>query len=146
MASREKYTPKKQSEIKTMPFESAQEAWFWFVQAQSARNDGARFAAGQSLLPRPCEPIDIMRITDRLYRQRCLLRDHLMILRHYGLRNLAPDPRRPREAQAHTLWSEAMNRMEVVMMRKGIVRRNKWIPREIWAQSETALAEGVIAK
>lgn len=27
-------------------FENVEEAWFWFIQAQQARNDGARIVAG----------------------------------------------------------------------------------------------------
>lgn len=132
MASKDKYTPKKQADIQTLPFESAEEAWFWFIQAQAARNDGARFAAGQGMIPRPCEPIDILRVLDRLYRHRRLLREHLLVLRHYGRRHMAPDPRRPLEKNSHALWIEALERMEIVLIRKGIVRRNNWVPRENW--------------
>jgi len=87
-----------ESDIKTVPFESAQEAWFWFINAQQARNDGARFVAGCSKIPRPCEPLDILKIVDRLHRTRRLQRDHLLVLRHYGRRQMAPDPRRAQSA------------------------------------------------
>ena len=50
------------------PFESAQEAWFWFMAAQDAKNDGAKFVAGAGLYKRPCEPIDIL--TDLLLDKR----------------------------------------------------------------------------
>ena len=39
-----------------MPFESAEEAWFWFIAAQQAKCDGARFMSGAGDVPRPCEP------------------------------------------------------------------------------------------
>lgn len=106
-----------------VPFTSAEEAWFWFIAAQSARNDGARFSAGAALFPRPCEPADILKILDRLYRHRRLLREHLLVLRHYGRRHLAPDPRRVKEARAWKIWREAMMRIEPVFIRKGIVRQ-----------------------
>ena len=67
-----------------------------------------------------------------------------MILRHYGLRNLPPDPSRIREAQAHTIWTEALRFMEVVMVRKGIVRRNNWLPRQNWAEDAFVLETGVV--
>jgi len=105
-----------------VPFESAEEAWFWFVQAQEARQSGARMKPGQALLPRPCEPVDLARSVDRLYRQRRLLRDHLTVLVHYGRRFLAPEPQRPHEARAATLWREALERLEPVLRAKGIVR------------------------
>ncbi len=95
-------------DTKTAPFEDAQTAWFWFIMAQQARNEGARIAAGQGAFNRPCEPIDILKIVDRLYRNRRLIRDHLLVLRHYGRRQLAPDPYRVKEQRAHTIWCEAM--------------------------------------
>ena len=109
------------------PFETAQEAWFWFIKAQEARNDGARYKAGLSLIARPCEPTDILKILDRLYRQRLLLRDHLLVLRHYGRRQYAPDPRRVKEAIAHKLWVEAFERIEPVLLRKKIVSGKRFL-------------------
>lgn len=137
MTSLKKHIEKEQTAVGIVPFQSAEEAWFWFVAAQEARCDGARIAAGQGLYPRPCEPVDILRIIDRMYRQRRLLRDHLLVLRHYGCRRLAPDRRRMREMRAYTIWTEALNRMESVLESKGIVVRPRpsaansgWLPME----------------
>lgn len=105
----------------TVPFESVTEAWFWFIQAQQARNDGVQLRLGAGLFPRPCEPVDILRVLDRLYRQRRLLRDHLLVLRHYGRRQMPPDPQRVREYRAFCLWEEALERIEPVLVAKGIV-------------------------
>ncbi len=121
MSSTQKRTENQTTEMQSMPFETAEEAWFWFVQAQQARVDGARFVAGQGAMPRPCEPLDILKILDRLYRNRCLLRDHLLVLRHYGRRLMAPDPRRVKEMRAYKIWSEALDRLGVVFERKGII-------------------------
>ncbi len=136
-------------DIEFHPFDDVIEAWFWFVQAQQARNEGARVTAGVGLLPRPCEPADILKILDTLYRQRRLVRDHLFVLRHYGRRQLAPDPRRVKEIQAHRLWVEALERLEPVFLRKGIIARKKfsfsqpnsnWIDRAvIHSKHETTL-------
>ena len=145
MASREKYTPKTITAAQSVPFKSAEEAWFWFIAAQAARQDGARFSSGLALLPRPCEPLDILRILDRLYRNRRLLRDHLLVLRHYGRRHMAPDSRRIKEMRAHTLWTEALERMEQVMVGKGIVQRRDWYPRENWFE-EAMVLESVGAR
>lgn len=124
MVLRTHYAPRPQSDAATFPFESVEEAWFWFVSSYEAKEDGARFIAGSGLLPRPCEPVDILRAVDGLYRQRRLQRDHLLVLRHYGRRLMAPDVRRPKEARAHTLWEEAMMRLEAVLEKKGIVKTN----------------------
>jgi len=122
-------------------FNDAQEAWFWFVQAQEARNEGARFTAGVSLFPRPCEPADMLKILDGLYRQRRLMRDHLLVLRHYGRRQLAPDLNRVKEVQAHRLWHEALERIEPILIRKGIVQPKKFLnklgtnhPNKFWSR------------
>ncbi|HPQ50354.1 MAG: hypothetical protein KDJ26_01240 [Alphaproteobacteria bacterium] len=106
---------------KTLPFDSAEAAWFWFVQAQTARNEGAQIVAGVGAYSRPCEPVDIYRELERLYRGRRLVVDHIKVLRHYGLRLLSPDPRRSKEVRAYHIWCEAMERLEEALVAKGIV-------------------------
>ena len=126
---RERRAKESQKERKTdllhqraVPFESAQEAWFWFILAQDAKNDGARITAGQALVPRPCEPADILQTLDRLYRNRLLKWDHCLVLRHYGRKQMAPDTRYVKEQKADKLWKEAMARLEPALIRKNIVR------------------------
>ena len=121
MPPRTQYAPFIKEDLAATPFKNAEEAWFWFIQCQAARADGARISAGASLVSRPCEPVDIYKIMERLYRGRRLLMDHVLVLRHYGRRLTSPDPRRLREARAHTLWVEAMDRLEEIMVSKGIV-------------------------
>ncbi len=122
MSVHEIYAHRRQPEIKAVPFANAEEAWFWFIQAQAARNDGAQFSMGAGTLPRPCEPLDILKVVDRLYRQRRLMTDHLLVLRHYGRRLMPPDPQRVREARSHTIWTEALERIGVALERKGIIQ------------------------
>ena len=83
--------------------------------------DGARFMAGAGLYPRPCEPLDILKVLDRLYRKRDLLWDHILVLRHYGRRMMPPDPYRTKEIRAHKLWVEALALIELALVAKGIV-------------------------
>lgn len=125
MASRKRHSLRQPCDAGAIPFNSAEEAWFWFIAAQEARNDGARFSSGLGLIARPCEPLDILKAVDRLYRCRRLLRDHLLVLRHYGRRRMPPDHRRVKEARACELWKEALQRLEDALERKGIVRRAK---------------------
>jgi hypothetical protein len=108
------------------PFATAQEAWFWFIQSYQARSDGARFGADRGQVARPCEPLDILRILDRLWRQRMLVRDHLFVLRHYGRRLSPPNPDRRREARAYVLWHQALNVLEDALVLKGIVMPRGW--------------------
>ncbi len=146
MASKDKYTHTNQAENETVPFENVEEAWFWFIKAQEARNDGARFVAGQGLYPRPCEPIDILKALDRLYRNRRLLRDHLLVLRHYGRRQMPPDERRVKEARAYIIWTEALERLGPALERKGIVKpQSSWASNEIW-RAEMLNLEGAAAE
>jgi hypothetical protein len=122
MASREHYSPKRQGFTESFPFENAEEAWFWFIAAQEAKIDGARFSAGAGLLPRPCEPIDILKVVDGLYRHRRLHREHLLVLRFYGRRRLPPDQHRVKEMRAYDLWTEALERIGEILERKKIIR------------------------
>lgn len=132
MALKDPRRPKIQSEIEFVPFESAEAAWFWFIQANQARIDGARIATGLSDVPRPCEPLDIFHVIDRLYRNRILTMDHFHVLRHYGRRRLAPDPRRAREVRAFRLWRDALSQIEAVLVRKGIVAPSVLRPHADW--------------
>lgn len=119
---RERFVPTPVRFTSPIPFASAEDAWFWFVQAQEARQAGARFKAGLGETPRPCEPLDVLRAVDRLYRQRRLVRDHLAVLVHYGRRLMAPDPRRQAEQKAHLIWREALDTIDPVLRDKGIVQ------------------------
>lgn len=121
MAVRERYSQRPQAEGSVFPFADAQEAWFWFIQAQRARDEGARFTAGAGFCPRPCEPTDILKVVERLYRARRISMDHILVLRHYGRRMMPPDRDRTRERRAHFLWTQAMGEMELALVGKGIV-------------------------
>ncbi|MCB1537777.1 MAG: hypothetical protein H6865_05270 [Rhodospirillales bacterium] len=92
------------------------------MDANQARLDGARFTAARGNIRRPCEPVDILRIMDRLHRTRRLSMDHFRVLRFYGLRQMPPEAWRRSEARAATLWREAMRAIEPVLIAKGILR------------------------
>ncbi len=104
-----------------VPFASAAEAWFWAALGLIARRDGAALRAGLGLVARPCEPLDVLRSIDRLYRNRVIDRDHLAVLADFGERSYPPDGSWPREARAARLWEEAMAKLEPALRRKGIV-------------------------
>jgi hypothetical protein len=147
MNDKNRYTPKNQPDVKTTPFDNAEDAWLWFILAQEARNEGARFTAGAGLIARPCEPADILTCIDRLYRNRRLVMDHLLVLRHYGKRQLPPDPRRVKEVRAFALWKEALERIEPVLVRKGIVRLKLSLPQpgRYWAHQAVIYEGGLPA-
>lgn len=106
---------------KAEPFRSAEEAWFWTMAALTARREGARVVAGAGRAMRPCEPDDVVKCLDRLYRQRRIDLVHARIMRLWGERGVAPDPRHLAEKNDWRIWSEAMQRLEWPLRVKGIV-------------------------
>lgn len=109
------------SAARPQPFHSADEAWLWTMAALVARRDGARYTAHKGLVARPCEADDVVKCLDRLYRQRRIDLHHARVMRIWGERGQAPDPRWPEERSAHKLWREAMSRLEWPLRIKGIV-------------------------
>jgi hypothetical protein len=103
---------------KSTPFASPEEAWFWTMAALIARRDGVRVGGNPGL--RPC-PDDVVKALDRLYRQNKIGLAHATALRVWGERQVAPDPRQPREAGDARLWREAMQRLEWPLRAAGIV-------------------------
>ena len=126
MPVKTRYTPKPLPDRDCVPFASAEEAWFGFVQAHTAKLEGARIVAGASSVERPCEPLDIFRVMERLYRARRLLMDHIMVLRTYGQMQRPPDLRLHKEMLAYDLWHEALEKIEEVLVTKGIVVQRPW--------------------
>ena len=108
-------------DLQTTPFVSAEEAWFWFMQANQARNDGARMSANEGRIIRPCVPDDILKILTRLHRNRQLDMNHFRVLRHYGVRMMAPDETRSNEHLAWRLWRDAMDVLGDVLIAKNVV-------------------------
>lgn len=120
-APRPSFAPRFASFSTPVPFVSAEEAWFWTMSALIARRDGARIVAGKGNKIRPCEPDDVIKCLDRLYRQRRIDLVHARILRVWGERSTAPDPRHPSERTDARLWREALSRLEWPLRVKGIV-------------------------
>ncbi|MFC0407964.1 hypothetical protein [Roseomonas elaeocarpi] len=110
---------------KAEPFHSAEEAWLWTMAALVARRDGARIVAGRGSVVRPCEPDDVVKCLDRLYRQRRVDLTHARILRIWGERGEAPSATHPRDRHDHRLWREALDRLEWSLRVKGIVAGNQ---------------------
>ena len=103
----------------TQPFPDAEQAWFWTVAALSARRDAT--GRGERGTPRPCDPDDVIRALDRLYRQRRIDLLHARILRIWGERGIAPNPADPGQASDSRIWREAMERLDGKLRASGIV-------------------------
>ncbi|HQT80388.1 MAG TPA: hypothetical protein PLD10_25395 [Rhodopila sp.] len=105
----------------SQPFASAEEAWMWTMAALIARREGARYTANNGLVRRPCDPDDVVRCLDGLYRQRRIDLAHARILRIWGERQIAPSVNIAVERQDRRLWVEALQRLEWPLRVKGIV-------------------------
>jgi hypothetical protein len=88
------------------------------VGALAARREGSGGGRG---IERPCDPDDVMRCLDQLYRARRIELLHARILRIWGERQCAPNPAYARERCDWRLWREAMDRLEWKLRGKGIV-------------------------
>ena len=89
--------------------------------ALAARREGARFIANQGVVVRPCEPDDVVKCLDTLYRRRRIDLAHARILRIWGERQTTPNPANPRDRCDWRLWREAIDRLEWMLRVKGIV-------------------------
>jgi hypothetical protein len=114
-------TPHGLAQRRTEPFHSAEEAWFWTMAALIARREGARYTANQGRVARPCEPDDVVKCLDALYRRRRIDLVHARILRIWGERRLSPNPAQAGERCDWRLWREALDRLEWPLRVKGIV-------------------------
>jgi hypothetical protein len=86
-----------------------------------ARREGARYTANKGLIARPCDPDDVVKCLDGLYRQRRIDLVHARILRIWGERQMAPSLAVAAERHDHRCWVEALERLEWPLRIKGIV-------------------------
>jgi hypothetical protein len=105
----------------TEPFPTVDEAWFWTMAALMARREGARYTANKGRVQRPCEPDDVIKCLDTLYRRRRIDLVHARILRVWGERRCAPNPANVNERCDWRLWREALDRLEWPLRVKGII-------------------------
>lgn len=96
------------------PFVSAEEAWFWTVTALRARQQDLKMPKGEV---RPCDPDDVIRALDGLYRQGRIGPDHARVLRRYGEQGVAPKE----IGNDRTLWDKSMSHLHSQLSAKGIV-------------------------
>jgi hypothetical protein len=93
----------------------------WTMAALIARREGARYSANKGAVSRPCDPDDVIKCLDGLYRQRRIGLAHARILRIWGERQMAPSPAVAADRHDHRLWIEALERLEWPLRVKGIV-------------------------
>jgi hypothetical protein len=107
--------------VPMQPFDSAEDAWLWTMAALIARREGARYTAGKGLVSRPCDPDDVVKCLDGLYRQRRIDLVHARVLRIWGERQITPSLAVAAERNDHKVWMEALKRLEWPLRNKGII-------------------------
>jgi hypothetical protein len=107
--------------VLAQPFGNAEHAWLWTMAALIARREGARFSAKKGSVARPCDPDDVVKCLDALYRQRRIDLAHARVLRIWGERQMPPSASVAAERQDRKLWIEALERLEWPLRVKGIV-------------------------
>lgn len=120
--SRNAQAPRPMPAVYAHPFTCPSEAWSWGLNGWLARMEGARCRAGLALIPRPCEPGDVVRAAWRLAREGRIAHRELAVLVDYGRVAMRPDPTRPAQAAAAHLYERAMRVLEAVLRAKGIVQ------------------------
>jgi hypothetical protein len=109
----------------TVPFDDAAQAWFWTVASLAARHGaglgrGSQGGHGGVRIARPCDPDDVIRALDLLYRRGGIGPAHARVLRRWGERFTVPAPGGT-SAEDALLWSEAMAQLDGVLRPKGIL-------------------------
>jgi hypothetical protein len=119
-----RFVPKIPGGGPTTPFETAEEAWFWYVRCQKMRREGVRFRKGDGSLQRPCEPDDVYNAVAHLLQIQVINSQHVDALVTCGLRERPPDPRLRMEETMVKRWEEALDRLTTLLRKKGIVSSN----------------------
>lgn len=93
----------------------------WTMSALVARREGARYSAGKGAVARPCDPDDVVKCVDLLYRRRRIDLAHARVLRVWGERQIAPSAASAAERNDRRLWLEALRQLDASLRAKGIV-------------------------
>ena len=104
---------------KTTPFESAEEAWFWYCLCEQLQRGGR--CRSDSGVVRPCEKSDIVIAVKRLLQEGILRPSHIKILSKYGFSQVPPHPHFGDSLKICSLWKEALDFLAVLLKKKGII-------------------------
>lgn len=103
------------------PFESAEEAWFWFCYCESS--DKGKDPKSRNDWSRPCETSDIAIIVKRLVSSRKIGQNHLKVLTKFGLSQMPPHAAFGDSLMQCRLWEEALAVLQKALEEKGIVEQ-----------------------
>jgi hypothetical protein len=102
-----------------VPFREVEACIIWTIRALG---DAAEGGNGSRRDVQPiCEPIEVVRCIDTLYRRRRIDLRHARILRIWGHRGRPPRADAPNERSDSRLWCEATERLEWPLRSLGII-------------------------
>lgn len=104
-----------------VPFDNAEEVWFWFCACLQARGEGLRSKSDYNGEIRPCETADIYRIIKRLKSSGYLNGRHLRVMYCWGALHCPPYYDRRAKRSEIRLWCDAMSLLESVFRSKNII-------------------------
>ena len=104
---------------KATPFESSEEAWFWYCLCENLKNERAHGYEAKTI--RPCESADIAIAVKRLLRNGTLRPEHLKVLAKYGYTQVPPHEHFGDTPRICRLWQEGLKFLGQLLKQKGIV-------------------------
>ena len=106
-------------EKETQPFDSAEEAWFWYCRCEQM--EYPRPSNNNTMMTRPCETSDIFITLKKLFRSGVLRAAHIKVLSKYGYSQIPPHPHFGDDSKICALWKEALDFLGLSLKKKGIV-------------------------
>ncbi len=103
-------------------FENAEEAWFWYCRYDE--RNGFKLNNSSNRIIRVCNLDDIYLVVSKLYLAKKISERHLKTLIKYGRMQIVPDERIEEEKDEALWWSDAMDKIEIILKNKGIVKCN----------------------
>lgn len=100
-------------------FKNAEEAWFWFVKDISRTDTSLN--PESSLERRAITSQEFLSILNRLYKNRVITYDHLLVMRCYGRLGIPPNPSILKQERAHKLWQEGIKRVHDALYTRGLL-------------------------
>lgn len=103
-------------------FSCAEEAWFWYCKYE--KRTPYKTKNSNKVVVRPCLLDDIYLSVEKLYWAKKISNRHVKTLIKYGRMLCPPDARIKDEEMEALWWDDAMDKLETVLRKKGIVRCN----------------------
>jgi hypothetical protein len=122
MAKQDPIVPESDNSVSgpvAVPFSDSEEAWFWYCKYEE--RSSFRSSNSNREVVRPCQLDDIYICAVRLVLDNKISRRHLSTLIKYGRRQAPPDFRVKAEESESIWWDDAMDKLQSVFIRKGIV-------------------------